>query len=381
MLGYNGDKKVQWGGDNTTWTIAIADNNATIVPVAVNTYHILYNVNNPRFTVYNSSPSASMLLPQLYVWAEKTYKLRYDANEGTNAPAATSAVEGKAIVTTAIPTAPAGKEFYCWSKNAAGTDAIYWAYDEVAISDADVTIYAIWRDQPTTQAIATVGGKFIINNLGDTAVFSRGNLQHQLSTNTWRTAPNQYEWAGETPNEQMGNPNYDGWVDLFSWSIGAENNYGATSAYHPALYFNKEFVDWGSLFDGDWSTLSIDEWYYMLYSRPNADDLWGMAMIGDTLGMVLLPGNWEAPSGVTFVPGTMPTTNIWDENDIVGGNTDRRRVKPENMPANKFTTSEWTILENAGAVFCPYAGRRSGGYGNHTNRDDVEVDYEYNFTY
>ena len=313
------------------------------------------------------------------------YTVTYDANGGDNAPAASKTdVNGKVTVTSAVPTAPENKVFYCWNENAEGTGAIYWAGDTVAVSDADVTIYATWRDLPTTEAIATIGGKFIINNLGDTAVFSRGNLQHQLSTNTWRTAPNQYEWAGEAANEQMGNPAYEGWVDLFSWSIGEENNYGATSAYHPSLYFNKEFVDWGSLFDGDWSTLSINEWYYMLYNRPNADNLWGMAMIGDTLGMVLLPGDWTAPSGVTFVPGTMPTTDMWDEEDQLDPlhlDIDRWRLNPENMPANKFTTSEWAILEDAGAVFCPYAGRRSGGYGNHTNMAGATVGYEYNYTY
>ena len=313
------------------------------------------------------------------------YTVTYDANGGSNAPAqAKTDVNGKVVISSAIPTAPQGKEFYCWNENAEGTGAIYWAGDKVSVSGEDVTIYATWRNQATKETITTVGGKFIINNLGDTAVFSRGNLQHQLSTNTWRAAEHQYDWAGVAANKQMGNPNYDGWVDLFSWSIGAENNYGATSAYHPSLYFNKEFVDWGGLFTGDWSTLSINEWYFMLYNRPNADNLWGMAMIGDTLGMVLLPGDWTNPSGVTFVPGTMPTTDMWEDADCLDptqADKDHWRLNKANMPANKFTEEEWAILEEAGAVFCPYGGRRSGGYGNHTNRLDETVDYEYNYTY
>jgi len=235
---------------------------------------------------------------------------------------------------------------------------------------------------PSAQ-IAEIGGKFVINQYGDTAVFSRGNLQYNQATKTWRTAVNQFDWQG-TKNLEMGNPEYNDWVDLFCWSIGEENNYGATSAYHTSLYYNKPFVDWGGLFTGDWSTLSIDEWYYMLYTRANANNLWGMAMIGDNLGMILLPEGWTAPSGVTFVPGTIPTTDMWKNEDCLDPtqtNKDHWRLNPDNLPANKFTQDEWAQLEAAGAVFMPYAGRRSGGYGNHTDRDNQTVDYEYAYSY
>lgn len=147
LLGYKADKKVKWGGDATTWTISIADNNATIVPIDANTYHILYNVGSPRFTVYASDPTVSMLLPQLYVWTLKTYKLRYDANGGEDAPATQAADgEGKATVTTAIPTAPTDKIFERWNtlNDGLGTDKA--AGDVIDLSTADVTLYAIWRD-------------------------------------------------------------------------------------------------------------------------------------------------------------------------------------------------------------------------------------------
>ena len=231
--------------------------------------------------------------------------------------------------------------------------------------------------------IEAIGGKFIINAKGDTAVFSRGNLQYKQTSDKWRCAPKQYDWKG-TDNLQMGNTAYPGWVDLFSWSIGDENNYGATSAYNTSLYYNKAFVDWGSKFEGNWSTLSINEWYYLLYTRANANNLWGMAMIGDTLGMVLLPNGWTNPGGVTFVPGTTPTTNMWYADDCLDpthADENHWRINKENLPANKFTEEEWAILEAAGAVFCPYGGRRSGGYGNHTNRDNETVSYEYAYAY
>ena len=150
VLGTTGNKNVSWNAGTQTWAISIAEGgNATIG----GTSRILHNVNSTRFTTYNSDLSASMLLPQLYVWAEKVFKLRYDANEGSNAPAATLAVAGKATVTDERPTAPAGKIFDGWNENATGTGEDYVAGDEIAITTADVTIYAKWRD-PNTYTIS-----------------------------------------------------------------------------------------------------------------------------------------------------------------------------------------------------------------------------------
>ena len=267
----------------------------------------------------------------------------------------------------------------------AGVGNVAFAIDH--IQDVTITYYpeteeiCLGAETVPTTPIEEIGGKFIINQYGDTAVFSRGNLQYKQSTDTWRCAPNQYDWAGEAANEQMGNPDYAGWVDLFSWSLGAENNYGATSAYLSTAYHNKSFVDWGTKFEGDWATLSSAQWKYLLNSRSGANDKWGMAMIEDNLGMIILPEEWNAPAGITFVPRTNPTSELWDDEDMIDDTYDHFRVKAENMPANKFTLAEWAELEAAGAIFLPYAGRRSGGYGNHTNRLDETIAAEYNYTY
>lgn len=151
QLAYKGNKTVKWETESTAaWAITIADNNATLVPTAANTYHMLYNVSSPRFTIYTSDPAANMLLPQLYVWALKTYKLRYDANGGENAPAAQAADgEGKAIVTDAKPTAPADKVFDKWNTQNDGLGADKVAGNVIDLSAGDVTLYAIWRDPET----------------------------------------------------------------------------------------------------------------------------------------------------------------------------------------------------------------------------------------
>ena len=43
--------------------------------------------------------------------------------------------------------------------------------------------------------------------------FSKGNMQYQASTGTWRFAEHQYDFIGEN-NEQI-SPYYSGWIDLF----------------------------------------------------------------------------------------------------------------------------------------------------------------------
>ena len=148
VLGTTANKNVSWNAGTQVWAISIAEGgNATIG----GTSRILHNAANTgkRFTTYTSDLSASMLLPQLYVWTEKAFKLRYDANGGTNAPTATPAAAGKATVTDEQPTAPTGKIFDGWNENELGTGENYAAGDEVAVTTTDVTIYAKWRDPYT----------------------------------------------------------------------------------------------------------------------------------------------------------------------------------------------------------------------------------------
>ena len=147
LLGGAGSTNFAWGGNSTVWPITIDGSGEAVIGTA-SAERVLYNVSSPRFKPYGSGTETSntMVLPQLYVWAEKSFKLRYDANGGDDAPTATPAVAGKVTVTDAKPTAPSGKIFDGWNENASGTGANYSAGDEVIVSGADVTIYAKWRD-------------------------------------------------------------------------------------------------------------------------------------------------------------------------------------------------------------------------------------------
>lgn len=65
LLGAQSSTVLEWDGNNSVWTIEIADGAATI---SSNSGRILHNVNSKWFTNYASSTkvSTSMLLPQLY---------------------------------------------------------------------------------------------------------------------------------------------------------------------------------------------------------------------------------------------------------------------------------------------------------------------------
>ena len=68
LLGATAAKKVAWDNGTKTWTITIdkSTGNATIQNGTSTYGKFLYNVSSPRFTTYTSSPTTSMLLPQIY---------------------------------------------------------------------------------------------------------------------------------------------------------------------------------------------------------------------------------------------------------------------------------------------------------------------------
>ena len=63
--------------------------------------------------------------------------------------------------------------------------------------------------------------------------FSRGNLQHQPSTHTWRFADEQYDYLERY--DQM-DEYYDGWIDAFGWG---------TSGYNGKSHVRSSFFRYG----------------------------------------------------------------------------------------------------------------------------------------
>lgn len=163
--------------------------------------------------------------------------------------------------------------------------------------------------------------------------FSKGNLQYQASTDTWRFAENQYDMIGND-NANI-SASYSGWIDLFGWGTG--NNPTKTSV-DQTVY--STFVDWGvnAISNGgnqanQWRTLTIDEWEYLFGARADASSRYGQATVAGVSGIIVLPDVYE---------GTAINTahSAWDNNTI--------------------SASDWAAYEANGAVFLPAAGSRDG---------------------
>ena len=91
--------------------------------------------------------------------------------------------------------------------------------------------------------------------------------------------------------------------------------------------------------------MTYAEWCYVVFNRPNAGYLRGVAQVNGVNGLVFLPDNWTCPAGVTFKSGY--------HNDYI-------YAAGYYAAHQTFTAAEWSKLEAAGAVFLPAAGSRDG---------------------
>lgn len=188
--------------------------------------------------------------------------------------------------------------------------------------------------------------------------FSQGNLQY-TNSNNWRFALHQYDYVGQN-NMYIGGT-YDGWIDLFGWGTSGWNN--GNTYYHPYDYscYNASLYgppgnynltgsyassDWGvynRISNGGnttnkWRTLTRLEWEYVFFTRTTTSGIrYACATVNNVKGVILLPDNWNA--------------SIYSLNNTNGGDSD----------SNIISASQWTTLQNAGAVFLPAAGGRSQG--------------------
>ena len=192
--------------------------------------------------------------------------------------------------------------------------------------------------------------------------FSQGNLQYLPAANLWKFADKQYEYLGNS-NKYISST-YRNWVDLFGWS--ADNTtapFGVSTSTNAADYAG-DFVDWGTNTicgdaPGTWRTLTNAEWEYVLNGRDNASQLRFRAQVNNVNGFVLLPDEWTYPEGIAL------------------------NMEQANTPV--FTLDDWAVMENAGAVFLPAAGRMKdksvlscddhGNYWSSTRINNTYVDY------
>ena len=209
-------------------------------------------------------------------------------------------------------------------------------------------------------------------------LFSKGNLQYQASTKSWRFAQSQTEIIGEA-NMKL-TTKYSGWIDLFAWGTsGYAGIYPETDMYEDITSITNTDYDWGEYnkIQGDsittgWRTLTIEEWQYLLFKRPNASDLFGCARINGLLGLVILPDNFVLPNGITF--NTLKKHEDEDpESDL--GKYDYFYF------VNSYNYSDWKKMENKGAIFLPAAGVIHEGkyYNNGSYWSSTCNDYDDDF--
>lgn len=168
--------------------------------------------------------------------------------------------------------------------------------------------------------------------------FSKGNLQYQASTKTWRFAEHQWDMIGDA-NKNISS-SYNGWIDLFGWGTG---NDPTKHTENSADY--RVFYDWGnnviSNEDGKkWRTLTREEWRYVVFRRKTDSGVrYVKAKVNGINGLVLLPDNWS--------------NSIYSLNRI--------NEHLGSFTYNNISIIEWVnIFERNGAIFLPATGLRFG---------------------
>ena len=230
-------------------------------------------------------------------------------------------------------------------------------------------------DTPEGPTIPTgaVDGLFTINDQGGKVYFSKGNLQYQASTNTWRFAEHQWDHVGgkyglndnvrywgnvpESDNT-LASSNYSGWQDLFSWGTsgwsGDDPGNGLVGQYANADWGVYNAISNGGNKAGMWRTLTSDEWVYVFEKRSGSR--FCKAQIEGSNGMILLPDGWD--------------NKVFTLKNING--------KGGNWTDNTIDASTWTnTLEPAGVVFLPTTGKRT--IANMNSYWDIHLDLDENY--
>lgn len=161
--------------------------------------------------------------------------------------------------------------------------------------------------------------------------FSKGNLQYQASTNTWRFAEHQWDYIGDA-NLKIPQV-YNDWLDLFGWGTGDDPTKTSTRSRD---YSN--FTDWGSNLDGGWRTLTEDEWKYVFDERnTNSGIRYVKATVIGVKGIILLPDDWNS--------------STYELSKVNRGGA--------SFSSNSISVSAWnSSFAPSGAVFLPACGGR-----------------------
>ena len=225
------------------------------------------------------------------------------------------------------------------------------------------TAYGVSESFTTLPVVPTgaINGMFTINQGDEKVFFSKGNLQYigNAGSPYWKFADNQWTYFG---NNGQGGTSQSANRDLFGWGTSGYNHgatcyqpwstsvsnvdYYAYGSYYYNLYDQSGKADWGynPISNGgnttdQWRTLTTEEWAYVLNTRYTPSGIrFAKAKVSNVTGVILLPDDWS--SSYYSLNNTNVATASYDSNIIL--------------------ESQWTTLEQHGAVFLPASGHREG---------------------
>ena len=293
----------------------------------------------------------------------------------TNIPAATYTTNGAGVLYVAIPATSVALTLTATAADGTYTKAVTGS--NAALSNGayyQITLSMTKQTAPAAVPEGGINGEF---NLCDKKIwFSKGNLQYNAYSNTWRFAEHQYDIAG-ADNKNI-SESYNGWIDLFGWATSGINTPVENTYYQPWSTDNTNAnygsgitskADWadehanydwgnnaisngGNTANSGWRTLTADEWYCLVYDRAGATvnsvssicHAW--AKIGDRNGLILFPdGGTFTKDEFTTIPDTKGVFNEMEYNSTT------------------CTLEQWAALEAKGCVFLPAASARYGTTG------------------
>ena len=157
-----------------------------------------------------------------------------------------------------------------------------------------------------------------------------------------------------TSGWNSGNTYYQPWDSNNSNGslYGPPGEYNLTGSYANADWGVYNPISNGGNTANQWRTLTQPEWNYVFNTRTTTSGIrYAKANVNNVNGVILLPDNWNS--------STYSLSNTNNSEASFSGNT--------------LTTSQWSILEQAGAVFLPAAGYRlfgtsvscAGSYGSY----------------
>jgi len=213
--------------------------------------------------------------------------------------------------------------------------------------------------------IGVLRGQFTVNGDGTRVRFSKGNLQYQSSTATWRFAASQFTKIGNVTANATPSSTMSDWMDLFGWGTSGAGvcypyNYGNDNSKYAYPDEQHDIAgteyDWGMNYISNgssartWRTLTYNEWNYLLNTRTGIT----AGSTSNTARFVKAQINTDgtAVNGLIIFPDGFNQTSV-------DGVTSWGTI---NGTGNDYTatveTAGWTTLESLGCVFLPAGGGR-----------------------